>query len=43
MELARQVLHGHFESAYLLQVSKNDDKKRCFLKYLALVTDKLLL
>ena len=25
-------LHGHFGSEYLLQVIKNDLKKRCFLK-----------
>ena len=26
-------LHGHFEHVYSLRVSKNDDEKRCFLKY----------
>ena len=25
-------LHGHFGPVYLLQVSKNDDEERCFLK-----------
>ena len=32
MELACQVLHDHFGPVYLLQVSKNDDEKSCFLK-----------
>ena len=32
MELAYQILHGHFEFVELLQVSKNDDEERCFLK-----------
>ena len=32
MELACQVLNGHFGPVYLLQVSKNDDEERCFLK-----------
>ena len=32
MELAYEVLHGHFKPVYLLQVSKNDDEKRCFMK-----------
>ena len=27
MKLACQVLHGHFEPVYLLQVSKNNDEK----------------
>ena len=27
-----KVLHGNFEPVYLLQVSKNDDEKHCFLK-----------
>ena len=32
MEVACRVLHGHFGPVYVLQVSKNDDEKRCFLK-----------
>ena len=32
MELACQVLNGHFEPVYFLQVSKNYDEERCFLK-----------
>ena len=32
MELASGVLHGHFGPVCSLQVSKNDDEKRCFLK-----------
>ena len=32
MELDCCVLHGHFGPVYLLQVSKNDDEKQCFLK-----------
>ena len=32
MELTCQVLHGHFGPVYLLQVSRNDDEKRCFWK-----------
>ena len=27
-----QVLFGHFGPVFLLQVSKNDDEERCFLK-----------
>ena len=34
MELACQVFHGHFEPVNLLQASKIDDEKRCFLKFL---------
>ena len=36
MGLAYWVLYDHFRYLYLLQVSKNDDEKRCFLKNLAL-------
>ena len=32
MEPTCQVLHGHFGPVYLLQVSRNDDEKRCFWK-----------
>ena len=32
MKLACQVLHGHFGPVFLLQVSKNNEQKRCFLK-----------
>ena len=30
--VACRVLHGNVGPVYLLQVSKNDDEKRCFLK-----------
>ena len=30
MELASQVLYGHFGPVYLHQASKNDDEKHCF-------------
>ena len=32
MKLGCQVLLGHFGPVYLLQVSKNDDEKRCLLE-----------
>ena len=32
MDLVSKVLHGHFRPVYLLQASKNDTEKRCFLK-----------
>ena len=32
MKVAYRVLHGHFGPVYLLQLSKNDDEERCFLK-----------
>ena len=32
MDLGCQVLLGRFGPVYLLQVSKNDDEERCFLK-----------
>ena len=38
MELAFRVLHGHFGTVYLLQVSKNDDEKRASKNNLALVS-----
>ena len=37
MKLAFQVVHGHFWPVYLLQVSKNEDEKHCFLNDLVLV------
>ena len=38
--LSQLRLHGYFGPVYLLQVSKNDDEERCFLKYLSLILDK---
>ena len=32
MELACGVLRGHFGPVYLIQISKNDDEKCCFLE-----------
>ena len=36
IKLAFRVLHGHFGPVYLLQVSKKDDEKCCFLKQFGL-------
>ena len=37
MRLAGGVLHGNFGPVYLLQVSKNNDKKHCFLKTFGII------
>ena len=40
MELACRVLHRHFETIYLLQVSKNDDGKALFPEMIGFIKKK---